>query len=148
MGIPLKTYDLDQVFLTVGGIRITGYGEDDAVTFETASDIIEHAITADGQVVVSRNNDFRVIATITVMETSKSARDLHNMIVAQNAQPAILPLPFLCIDGNSGDQIADQYSAFLNFAPPSKAKAAGTREFRILLPDGARDMLLGATITI
>jgi hypothetical protein len=95
---PLKTYDLDKVLIIINGIRLTGFGEDAAIAFEPQSNIGEHTVSADGQVTFSRNNDKRVLATITLRETSKAVRDLYALLLAQNAQPAILPMPFFMQD--------------------------------------------------
>lgn len=145
---PEKTYDLAQVFLTLNGIRIAGFGEEGAVEFESVADIGEHIVSADGQVVFSRNNDKRVIATITVLETSRSARDLDEMRRAQEAAPSIVPLVFYMQDTISGDEISEQYATFLNRPMPSKGKGAGEREFRLVLPYGGDTALLAPLITI
>lgn len=141
---PLKTYDLRAVALIVGGIEISGYGEDGAIEFEHVSPIAEHAAGADGSVVVSRNNDGRMIARITLLETSKSYRDLAGLLTAQNAQPAILPHNFIMIDAVNGDRVSDQFAAFLSRPAPSKGKAVGSRVFELLLPNAGKTAIYGA----
>lgn len=141
---PLKTYDFDRVLLIIGGFEISGYGDDGGIEYEYPSPVLEHGAGADGQVTVSRTNDNRVIAHVTVKETSKAYRDLATLAKAQAAQPSIAPLPYLMRCVTTGDEMSDQYAAFLNVPTPSKARTAGDRVFDILLPNGRATMKLGS----
>lgn len=146
--IPLKTYDLDKVLGTLGGYRIGGHGETGAFEFEMASDIGDHSVSADGQVTFSRNNDKRVILTITVMETSVSYKDLGVLMKAQQLQSPIEPLVFFMQDSINGDEVEEQYATFLTRPGPSKGKKVGERQFKLLLPNAADMIAWGAKIVV
>jgi len=88
MSTPLKTYDLASVFLLIGGYQIGGFGEDGAVSFEYGKPVASAKVGGDGQAVVSRNNDYSMTATITVMESSKSYKDLFTLYSAQQEEEA------------------------------------------------------------
>lgn len=147
---PLKTYDLNEVFLLVGGRRIGGYGEDGGIEFELAADRGEVAVGADGQVTFSRTNNNLVMCNITVMETSKSYRDLADLYTTQAAEAPIEALDFLCEDEINGDKVQDQYATFVQVPVPSKGRVAGERVFRLALPNAAdpTKLKLGQSITI
>jgi len=146
MGAPLKTYDLLSVFLIVNGERITGFAEDDAISFENGADIVEHAAGADGQVTVSRSNDKRLIATITLAETSLAYKQLGAQLQAQEAEASIQRREFLLIDNISGDRVSDEFATFISRPVLDKGRTFGTREFQILLPNGAENMKYGTNI--
>lgn len=139
----LKTYDFTENDVVLGGHRLSGYGEDGGVEYEQASEIGDHVAGADGQVTFSRNNDKRVIATITVMETSRAYQVLAELLRAQQAQTEIEPLTYLHRDNINGDQVQSKYAVFLNRPNPSKERTAGEREFQVLLPYAADKMQLG-----
>jgi hypothetical protein len=145
---PLKTYDFSRVLLIVGGFEISGYGEDGGIEFEYPSDTLEHVAGADGQVTVSRTNDNRMIAHITVMETSRAYRDLATLARTQAAQLAIGPLPFLMRCLTTGDEVPEQFAAFIQLPTPNKAKTAGERVFDILLPNAKKLAKFGSNILI
>jgi hypothetical protein len=146
---PLKSYDLAKLLLIVGGYDISGFGEDGGVTLELGADRYEKTVGADGEVAVSANNDNTVIATINVMETSKAYRVLADLQRDQEDEEGALPaLDFLMRDPINGDKVSDRYAVFMNKPAPSKGKKVGSREFRILLPNAAKGMTLGANNTI
>lgn len=144
----VKNYDLKfHNIITFGGIQLGGFGEDSAVEYEYPSDQFEDVVGADGEVTVSSLNDNRVYATITLMETSASFRELDALRKSQMAaarRGPILPLPWLHVDRVRGDTIADAFGVFMDRATPSKGRTAGERQFRILLPFAAEDMVQGA----
>lgn len=149
MPTPLKTYDLlNGVDLILGGFDISGYGEDGAVEIEAAEDVATPSFSADGQATVSRTNNNALYVNITVRETSRSYRDLAGMWRTQENQTPIERLEFLLRDRINGDEVRDQYAAFLQVPTPSKAKAAGDRVFRLLLPNARSTMKLGSNIAV
>jgi len=141
MSVPLKTHDLEQIFATLGGYRIGGWGETGGIVFERASDVIEDSVGASGEVTVSRLNDNRVYATITCRANSETAKVLGQLWRAQQAQPTITPLPFLSIDNNTGSEISDQYAVFKSVPIASQERTVGELEWVLLLPNAGRDML-------
>lgn len=143
----LKTYDPTAILLLINGLRIEGGGETAYIDFEAASPRASDAVSVTGEVVVNRNADRRVYATITVMETSVACRVLDQIMRAQAALPSYGPMPFLMIDPVSGDEIASSEAVFIESALPSKAKTAGERTFKLLLPQ-ARDSVRLGTLNI
>jgi hypothetical protein len=148
MSVPAKTYDLDKVLIIVNGQRLTGFGADAVATVEPQSNIAERAVSADGQVVVSRNNDKSVLVTLTFMETSDSVRRLWALAKAQALQAPILPMDFLLRDTITGDEISDQYCVFMTYPALSKARNVGEREFQLLLPNGLENMKMADLVAI
>lgn len=147
MGTPLKTYDLLSVYIIVGGQRLTGFVEDDAISFEYAADIGEHAAGADGQVTFSRSNDKRVIATISLAETSLAYKQLGAQLQEQEAETTIQRRDFLMRDDISGDKISDEFATFITRPSLDKGRTFGAREFQILLPNGAEGLKFGANLS-
>ena len=148
MGTPIKTYKLSNVYLLLGGYRIGGFGESGGVEFEYGADLGEATVGADGQTTFSYSNDNTMTATITVMETSKSYKDLAALMQAQVAQEVISRLEFLMNDEVNGDKISDKYATFVTRPTPNKAKKAGERVFKILLPNAGETAKFGALISI
>jgi hypothetical protein len=144
----LKTYDLRRVILIIGGFEISGYDDDGAIEYENGAPIGEMTSGADGHATFSRNNDGTLTATISVKETSKSYRDLAGLLEAQEAQGEILPLPYMMRDLNNGDEVKAQYATFLERPVSSKGKGAGSRDFKIGLPNAARTQKHGTAITV
>lgn len=147
-GTPLKTYDLREVFLVIGGQRIRGFGPDDVIEFEHNADLAEHTVGADGEVTIARSNDASMMCTITVMETSTAYKALGDQLDEQNLEQSIQRRAFLMRDSISGEEISDDFCAFLTRPIPSKNRGPGTRSFKLLLPNGARGFLMGPNNTI
>lgn len=143
----LKVYDAKQNYISVGGFRLGGFGEDAVVEYELGADIFEHNVGADSLVTFSRTNDLRLIAAVTVMETSPSYRRLGliiNQQLAQLAVGALLPLPYLHADALNGDLIRSAQAVMISYPSPNKARTVSERTFQIALPYAADKMQLGA----
>jgi hypothetical protein len=145
---PLKTYDLNAVYLLIGGYQIGGYGADGGIEVEWTSPIGEMTIGADGLGTFSRNNDASASVTITVMETSRSYRDLATLMQAQDAEESISALGFLLRDEVNGDEIAEEYPVFTDRPGVSKTKKAGERVFKLNLPSAALNTKFGSAIAV
>lgn len=145
---PVKTYDLKAVYLTIGGYRIGGYGASGGVSMAYGADIATPTVGADGEAAVSRSNDNSMTATITVMETSKSYRDLATLQAAQMAQEAITRLEFSLEDEINGDKFSDQYAVFLNRPDVAKGKGVGERVFKVFLGSAAETAKFGSKISV
>ena len=143
----VKNYDLkNHNTVTIGGVLIGGYGEDGGIEYEYDSDQFEYVVGADGEVTVSAQNNFAMIVTVTLMETSKSISELEGLRRTQLAAAAIgpiLPMPWLHIDRRQLDSVVEAQAVFLDRPAPSKTRNAGERQFRILLPYAAGTMLQG-----
>lgn len=148
MAIKPKTYDLKRVYLSIGGYQIGGYGTDGGIEFAFGSPIGEGSVGADGQGTFSRNNDPSMTCTITVMETSRSYRDLATLARNQAAEAPIGAMPFLMRDELNGDSVSDPYAVFMEHAVPSKGRTAGERVYVLWLPNAREDATYGTAIAL
>lgn len=137
----MRSYDLNLVVCTLGGVTISGYGEDDAVGVEWASDITDEGkVTADGaQVVYSRLNDKRLNVTLTLMATSKALAAIGPLIETQHgdnagvAPPVIVPLPFFLFDPSTGTTYTGE-AVLVNRPAMSFGNSVGEVEIRLSVP--------------
>ena len=135
-----KTYDLKGVICTVGGTGINGYGETDAVSVEWDEEIVSRTVTADGQIIYSRNNNRGMMVTITLSQKSRAYTLLSVLLEGQHgdnlgiAPPGILPLPFFLVDPSNGDSISSGECVFVSRPAPSKGKTVGEVSFQLHLP--------------
>ena len=146
----VRFYNFEKVKLIIGGLIIGEFDEDGGIEFEFNSDLNEPSVGADGTVTISHLNDNMVTATITLKETSRSYRDLADLVevqVALQRAGTLGAVPFGCIDPITGDEIFEDKAIFLNRPTPSKAKMAGAREFRVLLPYAGDNIAFGELIT-
>ncbi len=144
MSAILHSYSLMDVFLTVGGIPISGYGADEGVVIEPSADIVEITTGATGLDVASRINNFGATMQITVLEAARSYRDLGALMKAQELEVgAILPLAVQMIDIVNGDKISASHGVFLSRPEMSKRSRVGTRVFGLYLPNGMRNAEFG-----
>jgi hypothetical protein len=144
---PLKTYNLkDQQVIIIGGVLIGGYGKEGGIAYEYPSDRYQDDVGADGQVTVSRLNDERVYVTITLMENSPAYKELMSLLRLQEIQAktplGVLPMPYLHQDFANGDNISSAHCVFLTQPQPSKVRTVGEVEFKLLLPNAAKNMVL------
>lgn len=134
-----RVYDLrNGNIIQLGGIRLGGFGETAAISYEYRSDLMEDLVSADGYVTVSNLNDYRMIATLTMMETSKSYAQVALLMAAQQATiragGQIPILAFKHQDKLNGDEVTSNQAIFLIRPSQTKERTAGEREFQILLP--------------
>jgi len=135
MGSPLKTYDLKRVTCFVNVNLLSGYGESGAISAEWVEDIGEITTGADGEQVFSRSNNRGMRVSITLMETSRSYRDLYTELVAQGILNQVPIGIFSLLDLINGDSITSEYFVFTKRPTVAKGKKAGERVFEIFLPD-------------
>jgi hypothetical protein len=135
---PAFAYNFAAVQCIIGTVPLSNFGSDGGISFELPSQLVESEVSADGYVVYSANNDERVRATITLMETSGAIPLLDALVKAQAqllfAGGPLAALPFYLKDPANGDEIASEYCVFLQEPTISKAKAIGTREYQVELP--------------
>ena len=134
----MKLYDLKNVLCTVGGATISGYGEEDALRFEWASDLVVQTVCADGSTVLTRSKDRRLTAILTLMQTSGAIPLLRASLELQHGDssvplPTMLPIPFYMLDPTLGDFVTGG-CVFLNRPDFGKRRTVGEIEFRLLLP--------------
>jgi hypothetical protein len=134
-----RSYDLKLVICSIGGVPLSGFGEDGGITPEWSADLAETKKTADGHVIYSRTNDRECIVTVTLMQTSQAIPLLQAMLEAQHgdnlgiAPPVMIPVPFYLYDLSTGDLLTGD-CVFLNRPAPAKEKTVGEVEFRVSLP--------------
>lgn len=134
-----RSYDLKLVVCTVGGVAISNYGEDDAISFEWTGELASRKKSADGISTYSRLNDRELVATITLMATSRAIPLLMALIETQHGDnlgvppPIMLPLPFVLIDPVLGDEVIGE-CVFVGRPAPNKSNEAPELEFTLSLP--------------
>ncbi len=134
-----QLYDLRNTIITVGPVPVQGFGPQEAVSLEWADDEQTHDVGADGEVVISRTNDPRLLVGLTLLQTSAAVPLLMGLLTAQTGGvlpgPAVLiPQPFNLIQLNTGDLIFSLHTIFLGRPAPQYAKNVGVVQFRLLLP--------------
>jgi hypothetical protein len=134
---PAKPYNFAENNIMVAGRSISGFDDDGTVSYEFQDDRYTHSVGADGQTTVSKTNDPRVVATITVKETGKGYEILSQLHAQQGTGPVPDPITYLHRDPINGDLVKDNFAIFLAYPGIEKAKEAGSREFTLLLPTAA-----------
>lgn len=131
--MPVRTFDLKNVVCTVGGVPISGYGEEDAVRFDWVGDLVERQETVEGGIIYARRLGREVLCTITLMATSRAISLLQGLFTAQHGVPAVIvPLPFYFVDPALGDFVSGQ-CVFLRHPLPSKGRTVGEVEYQLSL---------------
>ena len=146
-----RRYSLDDVLLTIGGTRISGFGEGGVVEFEDLAPEFESSAGADGEVVYNKNLDYRTKVTVTLKETSVGYKVLSEKAVAQHKSVGpFADVPFLMRDANNGDEQRSRQAIFTKIPAPSKGKTAGDRVFELELPNGRHpdNRVYGGAITV
>lgn len=140
----MRTYDLKNVICTIATVAISGYGETDAISYEWAEDITTKTVTADGDVIHSRNNNKSATVTITLSQTSRAHLFLEGLLDAQHGEsigigpPAILPLPFFLLDPATGETLRSEFSVFTKRPVSNKGKTVGDVVYTVDLPKAKR----------
>ena len=120
----MPNYNTGQVSLSLGGVPLSGFGEDAMVSIEWDSDITTDKVGVDGEVTASKTNDRRATATITLMESSPSNAVLTGFFLARKAE-----------DGISGETVIGPEAWVLKAPSVEKGKEAGEREWSIRIAD-------------
>ncbi len=141
-----KRYNFNRVALVVAGLVISGFADDGQIEIEFAP-VGEKLVGADGEAVVSYNNDESANMTITLMETSLAYRRLMELYQNDRAAGFITDHPISMVDLVNGDTISDLQILWLEIPSPSKGATAGTRAFVICLPSGRANFKAGTKIT-
>jgi hypothetical protein len=146
MGLIAKTYDLAKVILVVGGVPITGYGEDGGIEIEFTGPIHEVTEGADGLTVASKTNLTDAVATITLSEKAAGYLALATAmrLQEQDPSPVLLPVPFLLTDPSNGDVTSAAFTIFMARPTITKNRLAGERVFTMHLAGVAVTQIYGA----
>lgn len=129
-----KLHDFKQYNLTIGGALIGGFGEEGGVEFEWVEDIGESTIGADGLVEFERNNDKRLLATITLKASGSGYARCVALMRAQEQQDSFTPLPLESSNPRTGERVTSAYTIFQTRPEPNAEKSASEREIQVLLP--------------
>ena len=130
----MPDFNSNQVSLSLGGVPLSGFGEDTTVSIEWDSDITTDKISVDGVVTASKTNDLRATATITLMESSPSNAVLTGFYAARQAGgDAIGVVPFMLEDSISGERVNAAEAWVLKAPTVEKGKEAGEREWAVRL---------------
>ena len=144
--MPSKTYNLRAVQLIVGGIPITGFGADDAISFEFDADLSEMAMGLDGEHVNRKINNDLVRCTISLLPTSAANAQLlalHRTVEqALDAGVEASAIGFLMKDPLNGDVVADDVAYFQSMPTPNKGSDVSTSEWVMALPNARGTMIL------
>ena len=144
MGQGPASYNLSAVFMMIGGIEVTGFGDGDVITFTHPEDLVEPVVGADGEVVMSGLSNDHMMAEIILQPTSAAYTLLYQELVAQHPATgavAIEPLSFICRDTINGETVSSPNAVFLNRPEVTMGKTVGERVFRLFLPDAGRDFV-------
>lgn len=143
-----RYYNLKANTLVIGGVVVSGFGDDGGIEYENNSELVELSMGADGDPTFSELNDDTLIATITLKESSPSYRALAELLKTQlttrRTTGTIDPLAYLHRDPVNGDIVQCFEAVFMSRPTPSKGRTAGDREFKIALPHAAADALYGS----
>jgi len=67
-----KYYDADQVTVSIAGIPLKGYAEDEFLSITPEADSFDDVVGVDGEVTRNKNRDERATCTVTLMQSSES----------------------------------------------------------------------------
>lgn len=143
-----KTYNLRACQLIIGGVPITGFGADDAITFEAQEDASETAIGLDGEHVNRVINNDHMTATITLLPSSAANAALlaqyKAIKAALNEGIEANVGSFFFKDPLNGDIISDDVFYFQR--PPDVTKGSEVSPFvwTLSLPNARGSYILAA----
>lgn len=139
-------HNLKLVQLSIGGVPISGYGEEGGIEFEFGSTVTETTVGADGHSVTSVNNDDSMRVRITLQPTTRAYGLMFQLYrtqrTAMNTVGRVPPMPFLMVAPN-GDKVDEPFAIFEELPPPSQARTAGERVFTLFLPTARQRAVLG-----
>lgn len=129
----LRTFDIEQVKLTLAGVPIVGLAADGIVIEQENDDwtFIEDTV---GNVLRSRVPNKTATATINVLpfsDASKQLNEFRNM----DKETARFPMAFSLRDFSSGTSVTAQRAFFMNAAPLNLTSEAGVETWTLTLVD-------------
>ena len=131
-----------------GGIDITQFMPDGGAEYELPSEMGEVQELNDGASVLVASPANAAIVTLSLSETSNVLPRFMALAQAQrtaiNLRQRPLGYTWLHVCGSTGDTVRDSGCMFLSHGVPTKARGLSARDFRILLPNGAANISLGA----
>lgn len=122
-------YNASKVQVSLGGTRLTGFGDDDVIMLEPVSAAAESTISADGTTYVAAfNNDGRYKLTLMLSAHSAARARLSALRRAQLEAESgeLAELPFRFFDPSNGDRVTARFAVFMT--RPSFGAKKGGRE--------------------
>jgi len=132
----MPNYNSNQVSISMGGITLSGFGDDSMVSIEWDTDIVTDTVGVDGEVTASKLYDYRATATVMLKESSASNAILAGFYEARRlGDDAIGVVPFSMEDGISGERVIAAEAWVMKAPTTEKGKEASDREWTIRLAD-------------
>jgi len=126
----VATYDPKQIALVLGGVLVTGYGENSIVSHARNSDSFTKRIGADGKVTRTRSADRSGRITITLQQSSTTNLVLSALLKADELGEGGT-VPYLMKD-NNGTTVFSSGTAWITRLPDDeRANEAGDIEWTI-----------------
>ena len=132
----MPNYNSKQVSISMGGITLSGFGDDSMVSIEWDTDLTTDTVGVDGEVTASKTNDYRATATVMLKESSASNAILAGFYESRRlGGDAIGVVPFAMEDSISGERVIAAEAWVLKAPNTEKGKEASDREWTIRLAD-------------
>lgn len=144
-----KVYNLLTSTFIFGPVNISGFGDDGAIEYVASSENDMEVIGGyDGTSTPNAILDWALIAEVKVREGSSSYKALGALLQLQRQQVAtgqpVTRYPWFHADSSNGDQIQDTDCLFVAGPTLTKTNRYSVRSFKILIPNGKRNMIYGA----
>lgn len=131
----VKEYDSASVFVSVGGVPISGFAPDSKVTLARNNDAYTLQMGSDGEAARSKSNDKSGRMTIQLLQTSPSNAILSAFALADEVTPGGAVFPFACKDLNGGSLHTAQTGWIVKKPDAEYVVEAGPREWIIETDD-------------
>lgn len=125
--------NLDAVFVMVGSVIVSGFGQGDAITLQDVQPDLELVEGDSGLAIFVANNSKAKILTISLMQNSPSYKELHQLLQVQRAtiKTGVLPrLPVEVFDPGNGDTVSGE-AAFISGTAFDKQKSPVNKVFTL-----------------
>ena len=140
MGVT-RTYSLSNVRMVVGNTIVSGFGREDAFSWQWSAGLWSRTTGQDGDNTYARNLERVIQARVSLLGTSRAYSLLSAIMEAQSGDsigivPTLLvPLPFLLVDSHTGDRISSNQMVIMTRPSPSKGQELGDAVFGLELPN-------------
>ncbi len=112
-------YDPASVYVTIGGVDITGYADGTFISIVPNAEGFTRIVGADGEVAFAKSNDNTYNITLTLLQTSTSNTVLSGLLTADiEANGGAFPISITDLQGNS-----------LFFSPVARSQQAPDTEY-------------------
>lgn len=141
MSNAVKTYDADQVSLTVGGFSIdSGFADGEFIRIEQEADDFTDVVGTDGEVTRSKTNDRRATITVLLMQTASGNQALSALSNLDRLSPNGAGISPLLIQDGNGDALFEAASCWVQKPPDVAFDRTGvTREWTLRVADLIRN---------